>query len=153
LSQDRIGRVVIDAIVGDRAEAAMAARLHDVSHDGDLETLMLAPLDLPRRRFHAVTDAGTHCFVQLARDRTLFDGAVIYLENRRAIVVRVGEQRWLRLRPAEGAGLELGYLAGNLHWRVRFEGDILLVALDGPIESYRARLQDFQDRGKVTILE
>ncbi|MEW9307301.1 urease accessory protein UreE [Labrys neptuniae] len=153
MNQDRIGRVVIGAILGNRAEAAMAAQLHDIGHDGGLETLMLAPVDLPRRRFHAVTQTGTQCFIQLPRDSVLFDGAVIYLENRRAIVVHVGEQRWLRLRPAAGAELELGYLAGNLHWRVRFEGGVLLVALDGPIESYQARLRDFLERGKVTILE
>lgn len=153
MSQDRIGCVVIGAILGDRAEAAMAAQLHDISHGGGLETLVLAPVDLPRRRFHAATQSGTQCFIQLPRDSTLFDGAVIYLENRRAIVVHVGEQRWLRLRPAAGADLELGYLAGNLHWRVRFEGGTLLVALDGPIESYQARLRDLVDRGKVAILE
>ena len=36
----------------------------------------------------------------------------------------------------------LGYHAGNLHWRVRFEGEILFVALEGRPEDYVARLQE-----------
>ena len=50
-------------------------------------------------------------------------------------------QRWLRLVPrAQADALELGYQSGNMHWRVRFEGEALLVALDAPAEDYLARL-------------
>jgi urease accessory protein len=48
--------------------------------------------------------------------------------------------------------LELGYHAGNLHWRVRFDGGDLLVALDGPRESYIARLEDLMADGKVEVV-
>ena len=145
--------IVIETIIGERGDAALAERLHEIGHHGVVETLVVAPVDLPRRRFHAHTDAGTACFVALPRSDRLFDGAVVHLDTHRAIVVRVGEQRWLRLMPGENAALELGYLAGNLHWRVRFEDDCLLVALDGPVEGYLARLRDFQERGKVRIVE
>ncbi|WP_284946262.1 urease accessory protein UreE [Acidisoma cladoniae] len=145
--------VVIETILGGRDDADLAERLHEVGHHGQVETLVIEPADLPRRRFHAETDHGTACFVSLPRVATLFDGAVLHLEPHRAIVVRVGEQRWLRLKPGPDAGLELGYRAGNLHWRVRFEADCLLVALDGPIDTYLARLQDFKESGKVFVLE
>ncbi len=59
----------------------------------------------------------------------------------RAIVVRVDTERWLRLSPRSIAdAVELGYHAGNLHWRVRFAGETLLVALEAPVDDYVARL-------------
>lgn len=145
--------IVIDSIIGERTESALAERLHEIGHHGVVETLVVETADLPRRRFHTRTDRGTACFVALRRSERLFDGAVVFLDAHRAIVVRVGEQRWLRLAPEKNAALELGYLAGNLHWRVRFEDDCLLVALEGPQETYLARLREFQERGKVRIVE
>jgi urease accessory protein len=142
----------IERIIGDRSEAGIAHRLHHLAHDGRLETLTVAVADLPRRRFRAVTDKGTACTVALPRDATLFDGAVLLLEDDRAIVVKVGEQRWLKLQPAQGFALELGYLAGNLHWRVRFEDGLLLVAVDVPQERYLARIEEQLADGRVTLV-
>ena len=51
------------------------------------------------------------------------------------------------------AALELGYFAGNLHWRVRFEGERLLVALEGPEEDYLSRLKPFLDVGRARRAE
>mgnify|MGYP006140052353 CR=1 FL=1 len=46
------------------------------------------------------------------------------LAEARAVIVRVEPEAWLRLRPADAAAaLAVGYHAGNLHWRVRFEGE------------------------------
>jgi urease accessory protein len=71
----------------------------------------------------------------------LFDGAVLVLESDHALVVRVAQQRWLRLQPrAIADAIELGYHAGNLHWRVRFAGEALLIAMEAPMEDYLARL-------------
>jgi urease accessory protein len=87
------------------------------------------------------TQSGEDLAIALSRDQTLFDGAVLLLEAGRAIVVRVATERWLRLAPNSIAdAVELGYHAGNLHWRVRFAGDTLLVALEAPVEDYIARL-------------
>ncbi|MGA2127961.1 MAG: urease accessory protein UreE, partial [Xanthobacteraceae bacterium] len=66
---------------------------------------------------------------------------VLLLEPGRAIVVRVAGERWLRLQPSSiAAAIELGYQVGNLHWRVRFEGETLLVALEASMDDYLARL-------------
>ena len=55
----------------------------------------------------------------------------------------VAEERWLRLSPRSIAdAIELGYQAGNLHWRIRYEGEVLLVALQAPVDDYLARLGD-----------
>jgi urease accessory protein len=144
--------IVIEAIIGRADDPALAERLHDLRHHGVVETLFIAPVDLPRRRFHSVTDNGTACFIALPRATELFDGAVLHLDGRRAILLRVGQQEWLRLLPRADGALELGYLAGNLHWRVRFEGDCLLVARDRPLEDYIARLADLRRSGKVSVI-
>jgi urease accessory protein len=145
--------IVIEAILGSEADAALADRLHHLRHHGRVETLFIAPADLPRRRFHSQTDRGTPCFIALHRSQQLFDGAVVHLDAKRAIRLRVGQQAWLRLRPSESGALELGYLAGNLHWRVRFEDGCLLVALDAPMADYLARLKELQQAGKVSVLD
>ena len=60
------------------------------------------------------------------------------------------EERWLELAPRDTtAALELGYFAGNLHWRVRFDGAHILIALEGPEADYLARLKPFLDDGRA----
>ena len=145
--------IVIEAILGSQTDPALAERLHDISHHGVVETLFVEPADLPRRRFHSQTDRGTPCFVSLPRTAQLFDGAILHLAEGRAIILRIGQQNWLRLRPSAAGGLELGYLAGNLHWKVRFEDGCLMVALDHPRAQYLARLVDLQNAGKVSVVE
>jgi urease accessory protein len=62
----------------------------------------------------------------------------------------MADQRWLPLEaPDETAALELGYFCGNLHWRVRFEKKRILVAMEGPQDSYLARLEPLLARGKA----
>lgn len=77
----------------------------------------------------------------------------MYLSDHKAVVLKVGAQDWLRLQPQNGGGLELGYMAGNLHWRVRFDEGCLLVAIDHPRETYLARLHELEHAGKVKVLE
>ena len=47
---------------------------------------------------------------------------------------------------------KLGWNAGNLHWRVRFEDDCLVILLDGPIHDYRARIMPLLEEGEVAEL-
>jgi len=145
--------LLIETILGRTDASDMAGRLHHLGHHGGrIERLVIAPTDLPRRRFAAETDLGTACFVALPRETALFDGAVLHLSETRAIILHVGQQEWLRLQPLADSALELGYHAGNLHWRVRFEDGCLLVALDGPRETYLARLRALEAQGKVRVL-
>jgi urease accessory protein len=147
------GVILIERILGPRSQPDLACAIHRLEHHGGVEMLAVAPADLPRRRFRAATDLGTDCAIALPRDVRLFDGAVLHLDEHRAIILKVGEQAWLRLRPAVDAGLELGHLAGNLHWRVRFEAGDLLVALDHDREGYLARLAGLVGAGRVTIVD
>jgi len=144
--------LLLTEIVGQRDDPAIHERLHAVEHSGRVEILSLRAADMARRRVRGTTDAGTDCAIAIARDRTLVDGAVLLLEADRAIVVRAEVERWLRLVPRSAAdAVQLGYQAGNLHWRVRFAGADLLVALEGPVERYVARVRHLVEAGQVTV--
>ena len=79
---------------------------------------------------------------------------MLALDEARAIVVRLTVERWLTLSPRnEASALELGYFAGNLHWRVRFAGPRLLIALEGPKEDYLARLGPLLRDGRAVEVE
>jgi urease accessory protein len=145
--------LTLTEILGFAAEPALAERLHHVAHHGGIEYVQVPPQDVGRRRLRLTGDRGTDCAIALARDAQLADGAVLLLEHDRAIVVRLGARAWLRLRPVDtAAALELGHAAGNLHWKVRFEGSELLVAQDGPAELYTARLAPLLTAGRVTLI-
>jgi urease accessory protein len=140
----------LHGIIGKSDDAAYAGRLHHVEHHGGIELLFVPPSDVGRKRFRLMTDRGTDCAVSLDRDEELVDGALLYLAHDRAIVVRFGEQQCWRLKSVDqAAALKLGWNAGNLHWRVRFEGEHLVVLLDGPLDSYRARIRPLLEAGEV----
>lgn len=142
---------VIDRILGRRDDTEIANKLHHLEHHDALDVLTILSSDVARRRLRATTARGEEVAVALPRDQTLFDGAVLVLDEAHALVVRVGEQRWLRLVARDKAdALELGYHAGNLHWRVRFDGEALLVALDGLADDYLVRLGALATEGRLT---
>src|SRR5271155_1545681 len=131
----------IEQVLGSRLDPALAEQLHELEHQGAVDLLTVPVADVSRHRFRATTQGGTDVAIALPRDQRLFDGAVLVLEPEHAVVVRVAQERWLRLQPrAIADAIELGYHAGNLHWRVRFVGDAVLVALEAPMEDYLARL-------------
>jgi urease accessory protein len=150
----RLIMMQLTGILGHADGPGLSERLHDLAHGGRVEYLHVAPQDSARRRFRQSTDAGTDCGVVLQRDERLFDGAVLYLDAERAIVVRIGEEVWLRLRPRdEAAALELGYFAGNMHWRVRFDQGTLLVAVTTSRDDYLARLSELLAKGGVEAID
>ena len=131
----------LHGIVGHRDDPQFHDRLHHVEHHGGIELLFVPPHEAGRKRFRLATDKGTDCAVSLDRDEDLSDGTLLFLEHDRAVIARFGEQALWRLRPRDAAAaVKLGWHAGNLHWRVRFEGDVLVVLLDGPPADYRARI-------------
>ena len=140
----------LESIIGSATEPAIAERLHDLGHHGKVEYLLLSSEDTQRHRMRASTDAGTECAVVLDRAQHLFNGAVLLLNDERAVVVRMRDTEWLTLAPRDTASaLELGYFAGNMHWAVRFEGAWLRIALHGTLERYLERLQPFLEDGRA----
>ena len=144
----------VESVLGSRADAALHDVIHHLEHHGEVEFVGIAPADLDRRRLLARTDGGEEVAIALPRDQKLYDGAVLVLDDHRAVIVRAGVQRWLRAKPRSSSdALELGYHAGNLHWRVRFDGTDLLIALEGPAETYAARIEPMVSAGQVTLSE
>lgn len=143
----------LHGIVGYETDAPFRAQLHALEHRGGIELLFVPPEEAGRKRFRLTSDRGTDCAVSLDRDEELRDGALLHIDGERAIIARFGRQRLWKLRPAgETAALKLGWHAGNLHWRVRFEDGCLVVLLDGDLADYRARLADLLGDGSVTEL-
>jgi urease accessory protein len=141
----------LDRIIGHASDHRIADALHDVDHHGGLEYLALSETDTQRHRLRAVTDRGTECAIALPRSEHLADGAVLLLDHDRAVVVRMRESPWLTLVPRDtAAALELGYFAGNMHWKVEFDDSVLRIAVHGPLESYLERLAPFMADGRVT---
>jgi len=140
----------LHGIVGHETDPAYHARLHALSHRHGVELMFVPHDEAARKRFRITTDRGTDCAVSLDRDEELVDGALLHIDEDKAIVVRFGRQRVWRLRPANpAAALKLGWNAGNLHWRVRFEGDWLVVPLERPLEEYRARIAPLLRVGEI----
>ncbi|MBT4888197.1 MAG: urease accessory protein UreE [Rhodospirillales bacterium] len=140
-------------IIGFTTDENISGRLHDLSHSNDVEYIVLERENTLRKRLRVTGDKGTDCAIALSRDQKLEDGCVLHLDDNRAIVLRMAQEHWLSVKPADSAAaVELGYFAGNLHWRVRFDGDIMLIAIEGPIDFYLGRLQPYLDDGRARVL-
>jgi urease accessory protein len=139
--EDPAVRLNINHVLGSRLEPAFSERLLRLEHHNAVDVVQLSDAELDQQRFLATTRGGRELAIALPRHERLFDGAVLLLDELHAIVVRSANKRWLRLEPRSlSDAIELGYQVGNLHWRVRFEGEALLVAIEGRPENYAVRL-------------
>ena|SRR5438067_2489672 len=131
----------IGHIIGSRLEPAYSEKLQRLEPRNAVDELRLSPDHLDKRELTATTRGGQEVAIALPRHERLFDGAVLLLDDNSAVVVRAAGQRWLRLQPRSiSDAIELGYHIGNLGWRVRFEGEVLFVAMQGRAENYVVRL-------------
>ncbi len=143
--------LVLDEIIGQAEDPDISRQLHELDHLGKVEYITLSKEDALRHRVRVVTDHGTECAVVLRRSARIVDGAVLLLDDDRAIVTRLSERNWLALAPRDiTAALELGYQAGNSHWTVRFDGPVMRIALEGPERDYLDRLAAFFSDHRVT---
>ena len=142
----------IDHVVGSRLEDAFSEEIHRLEHRGAVDEVNIPVADLARRRLLAVTRAGEELAIALPPHQKLFDGAILLIDGERAIVVRAATGRWMRLEPRSiSDAIELGFQAGNLHWRVRFQGEALVVALEGRPEDYTARLEEMISARRIGV--
>ena len=142
--------IVLNEIIGSANDESLSEKLHQLQHQGGVEIIKLNVSDTSRSRQKVITDKGTECGIALSRSQKLYNGAVLYLDKHQAFVIRVTEEQWLRLSPVDAeTALELGYHAGNLHWRIRFDGTDLLVALEGPAQGYIDRIAPLIDSQRV----
>jgi urease accessory protein len=142
--------LVCTEILGDAAHADCHERIHDLELREAVEIIQLPRHELARRRMKVVTDKGSECAIALPRSQQLFDGAVLFLDQVRAVVVRAEPESWLVFRASNvAAGLELGYFAGNMHWPVRFRGDDLLICGEVGAQHALERLRHLLGAGVV----
>jgi urease accessory protein UreE len=78
----------IDRVVGYISDPVISEKLHNLSHQGTVEYVVIEQKDTLRRRIRIQSDCGTECLVAIPRNQTLFDGALLLLEKDRAIVIR-----------------------------------------------------------------
>ncbi|MGE6689888.1 urease accessory protein UreE [Stutzerimonas stutzeri] len=146
--------LTLTRILGSAVDPDIGDQLHQLEHEGRVESLWLAPEDTQRHRLRLLSDQGTDCAIALDRRLHLFNGAVLLIDAQRAIVVRTQDQQWLRIAPLDAeAALELGYFAGNMHWAVRFEDGHLLIAQSGSRADYLARLEPILADGRAQVVE
>jgi urease accessory protein len=145
----------IENIVGSIDSPEIAEQLHHLTHAGVVEYVLLSRTDLARHRLRVKSSAGNEYGIALPRSQHLSNGAVLVLEADRAVVVRLEEEQWLVLAPRDvPAALELGYHAGNMHWKVRFDAGRLKIAIEGNEGTYLSRLEDLiGDRVKKIDVE
>ncbi len=142
----------VTSLAGLASDPALAGRLHELEHRGGIEKVRLSRTDMARRRQQLRSDRGTELALLLDRDARLQDGAVLLLEADRAIVLELQAQPWLVLRALDTArALELGHFAGSMHWKVRFDGDRLCIALNGSRDDALKRLAHLLARGGVDV--
>src|SRR5260221_10035173 len=130
----------IDHVLGSRLEAAFSEEIHRLEHSGAVDVVNIPVADLARRRLLATTRGGEELAIALPRHQKLFDGAILLIDGERAIVVRAATERWMRLEPRSiSDAVELGYHAGNLHWRGGFPGGGLFFLVGRPAPGHTAR--------------
>lgn len=140
-------------ILGSASHHDHAEQLHDLEHQGRVDYILLSSDDIQRRRLKVTTGQGHECGIALARDQQLFGGAILSLNEEYALVVRCSDVQWLRCLPADvAAALELGYFAGNMHWSVRFAGQVLEIEIKGRLADYQDRLQPMLNNQRIRIL-
>lgn len=146
--------VKLEHIIGLASEPRIAEALHELEHRNAVDYLTLSPADTQRHRLRVLSDRGTECAIAIPRTQHLANGAVLLLESDRAIVVRMREVEWLALQAdTVDRALELGYFAGNMHWKVEFEGARLRIALQGPRASYLERMAHLLQGGQIRVIE
>lgn len=97
--------------------------------------------DASRSRFRTSTRSGRPLTIALPRGETLSDGDILQVDDDAAIVASVEQPRWARFTPKTlESALHLGFKAGHLHWKVRFNGPCMEVLLEAELNEYLDRL-------------
>ena len=135
--------LILTQVLGRISDEPWHGHAHAAEASGTLEIVRISPADAARRRMRRTTDLGRDTALALPRTAALSDGAVLHHAPDLMIVVRIDQGPRLRLVPADPASaLRLGYFCGNLHWKADFDEDAIEIHMDGPEETFRARLTD-----------
>lgn len=140
--------------IGHETDDELSGELHRLEHAGKVERVYLGETIVGRRRFRVTGDKGNAFGVILDVDPSMIDGRVLILEVDRAVILYQGEPETLTLQATDmEGGIQLGWHAGHLHWRVRFDRDRMVVLLDAPAEDYLARIAPYVASGQIAVVQ
>ncbi|ANF83420.1 hypothetical protein A3K93_14430 (plasmid) [Acinetobacter sp. NCu2D-2] len=146
--------MIVNQILGLITDHDISHQLHDVSHHGVAEKIVLSSEDISRHRLKVKTNRGRDVAIQLPRHQHLQNGSVLHLASDHAIWVEVDEPKFLSLKPKSiDAALELGYFAGNMHWPIRFKADVLQIQMQSHEAYYLERLAHFIESQTIEVLD
>lgn len=121
---------------------------------GSAVCLRIPAKELGRRRLKVQDQHGKEYGIALPRNADLGDGTVLAIDQHRVVLVEAEESKELVLQAVSPeAGIRLGWVAGHLHWKVRFEGDRLAVLLEAPRSEYVKRLGESVGGGSIRIVD
>ena len=144
---------IYTSILGDIKDDKYQDHIHRCEHDQTLDLIEIKNTDVARRKFKAVSVKGYNVGIALPRNEKLCDGAILEYGNRYSLVLRTQPEDWIQIQPKnKGVALRLGYFAGNLHWTVKFEKDILWVAQTQELQTYISRINQAFSADEAQIL-
>lgn len=112
-----------------------------------VDYLEISPEDSKRRRFRTQTLGGLGLNISLDRNAELTEGAVLHETEDYLVLLRIKSRSRLVLQPhTTFAGLQIGFLAGHLHWKARIDNNAIHVEVETDVAEYQARLDDYLDR-------
>ena len=145
--------MIVNEIIGLITDHDISNQLHDVSHHGVAEKIILSSADISRHRLKVKTNRGRDIAIQLPRNQHLQNGSVLHLAQDHAIWIEVDEPKYLSIKPSSiEVALELGYFAGNMHWPIRFKADVLQIQMQSHEAYYLERLSQFIEGQVIEVL-
>ena len=146
--------IVLEKVLGFISDKKFENIIHELSHKNNVEYIILESSDVPRKRLRIHSDKGTDCAISLERDAILSDGAILFCSNEKALVVKINEQEWIEINvKSKKDSLRFGYFIGNLHWKVKFKNENVLIALEGPMSNYMDRIEEFLKKNEISIVK
>jgi len=127
--------------------------LHESAATGKkIDYLEISPEDAKRRRFRSKTSSGIALNISISRDAELLENSVLHETDDLVILVRIKSPSRLVLQPhTTFAGLQLGFLAGHLHWKAAIGEQAIRVEMGTDLAEYQDRLDDYLDRQDYTL--
>ncbi|MBN2910179.1 urease accessory protein UreE [Polycladomyces sp. WAk] len=136
--------MIIERIVGNVSQ-------YDIG-DRHVETVYMPSDDLVKRIQRVITDHGKEIGIRLKEAKELTDGDILYLDERKAIVVSVLEDDLLVIRPRNLKQMgEIAHQLGNRHLPAQFEGEVMLVQYDRLVEELLQQLDIPYEREKRKV--
>ncbi|WP_400244400.1 urease accessory protein UreE [Niallia sp. JL1B1071] len=125
--------MIIEKIVGNIATLEKRAN--------HVERVYLQSDDLLKRVQRVVTDHGKEIGIRLTDKRELFDGDVLYMDDKNMIVISVKVDDVLTIQPLSIQQMgEIAHQLGNRHLPAQFEGNDMIVQYDYLVEELLQQL-------------